>query len=169
VDGHWGEGEVLDECAGRPEELRRRRGVVRLLPWADRPADLITTVWPAATAQTCIAHMIRASMRPQEAHYAGHRGAAADLSGPRPSSPLPRTSTPWKGPRRPTLSSDPRFGGQPGTSSPPPLAYPLEIRRVLYTTHNTDVTLQRQESCAQRIRHQLDDRINNQRPTTPHS
>lgn len=99
--------------------------------------EAITTVWPAAIVQTCIVHLIRASLR-----YSSKRHITQVTAALRPiyqaptldaaAAALDALETGEVGQRYPAIARTWRSAWDEFT---PFLAYPLEIRRVLYTTN----------------------------------
>lgn len=99
--------------------------------------EAITAVWPHAIVQTCIVHLIRASMR-----YCSKRHLTALLSALRPIYQAPTVAaaeaaleamqTGEIGQRYPAIPRSWRSAWEEFT---PFLAYPPEIRKVLYTTN----------------------------------
>ena len=100
--------------------------------------EAIEATWPQATVQTCTVHLIRASMR--FVSYADRKKVAAALRpdlhrpdrrrAPRPScsrSPSP----PWAASIPPTV----RPGSDAWERFIPFLAFPPEVRRIIYTTN----------------------------------
>lgn len=99
--------------------------------------QVITTVWPAAIVQTCIVHLIRASMR-----YSSKKHITQVTAALRPiyqaptldaaAAALDALQTSEVGQRYPAIARAWRAAWDEFT---PFLAYPLEIRRVIYTTN----------------------------------
>ena len=99
--------------------------------------EAITTVWPTAIVQTCIVHLIRASMR-----YSSKKHITQVTAALRPIYQAPTLDAA-------AVALDELESGEIGRRYPaiprtwraawdeftPFLAYPLEIRRVLYTTN----------------------------------
>jgi putative transposase len=99
--------------------------------------EAITTIWPAAIVQTCIVHLIRASMR-----YSSKKHITALLAALRPIYQAPTVAAAETaleameageiGQRYPAI---PRSWRAAWDEFTPFLAYPPEIRKVLYTTN----------------------------------
>lgn len=99
--------------------------------------EAITTVWPAAIVQTCIVHLIRASMR-----YSSKKHITQVTAALRPiyqattldaaAAALEELESGEVGRRYPAI---PRTWRAAWDEFTPFLAYPLEIRRVIYTTN----------------------------------
>lgn len=99
--------------------------------------EAITTVWPSAVVQTCIVHLIRASMR-----YSSKMHITQVTAALRPIYQAPTADVALAalyaleaseiGQRYPAIARTWRAAWDEFT---PFLAYPLEIRRVLYTTN----------------------------------
>ena len=99
--------------------------------------EALTTVWPAAIVQTCIVHLIRASMR-----YSSKKHITQVTAALRPiyqaptldaaAAALDELEAGEVGRRYPAI---PRTWRAAWDELTPFLAYPLEIRRVIYTTN----------------------------------
>jgi putative transposase len=103
---------------------------------ADRPPDAIGVVWPQATVQLCVVHLIRASLRYASRKY--WAPLAKDLRGiytaadePAAAAALEAFAAAW-GERYPAIIKLWRAHWAEFT---PFLAFPPEVRRVIYTTN----------------------------------
>ncbi len=101
--------------------------------------EAITAVFPQATIQTCIVHLLRHSLelRDLEGPQGGRGRPQGDLPGarapPRPSATLASLCRRAVGAEVPADRARP--GGGSGPQVIPFFAFPLEVRRILYTTN----------------------------------
>ena len=131
-------GEGAKQWATMLTELRNRGLADALIVCCDGLKglpDSIRLTWPEATVQTCVVHMVRNSLRyASKKHWARSPGRCARSTPPppwRPPNPCSRSSLATGT----DLSGDDQRLGSVWDEFVPFLAFPLDLRKLVYTTN----------------------------------